>query len=324
MNHIDSSALKYPDNIHIWRQRHGWEKKFLEKAVRADLMDWGFNTVGWPQEVVVRYNTHSPAWPHEQYRQAGLPYCHLIRFTEMEMWNKYPRFPDVFGEEFEQWCDAQARSCCADMADDPYLIGYFYADVPAWNKSNFGDAWMDRFDMSSDSGRKDFARTAGRYYRVIHAAIRRYDPDHLLLGDRYDSNAGVPAELLEAMAPTVDVVSLQHFGTIDRFIENARGYHEITAKPVMNVDVGFHVRPFGGVSSPGIETQRDPGEAYARWAGACFDEPYFIGWHWCAYIENATRQAGLKDRFDEPHGAAVDLIRDLNRGLYERVGGRDA
>ena len=320
VNHIDSAALKYADNVHIWRERYGSEDRFLTDAVRADLRDWGFNTIGWTQEVVARHRDHSPPWRQADYARAGLPYCHLIRFTEMEMWNRLARFPDVFSDEFADWCDALARDCCVDMAEDPYLIGYFYSDIPAWNAANFGEAWTDHFAMDSESGRRDFARTAERYYQVIHDAIRRYDENHLLLGDRYNNDVNVPPVLLEAMAPTVDVISLQHFGDMSDFIADARRYHALTGKPVINADIGFHIHAFGKPVVPGMETQRDRGRAYAESAAACFAEPHFIGWHWCAYIENATRQAGLKDRFDEPYLEAVAPIREFNRSLYARAG----
>ncbi len=96
-------------------------------------------------------------------------------------------------------------------------------------------------------------------------------------------------------------------------------YHALTGKPVINADVGFHIGPFGRPVAAGMATQRDRGRAYAKAAAACFTEPHFIGWHWCAYIENSTRRAGLKDRFDESHEDALDPIREFNRGLYARA-----
>jgi len=100
VNHIDSACLKYPDNVHVWNDRYGDERSFCENGVRYDLKDWGFNTVGWSQEVHVRQRTHTPPWRHDQYRWVGMPYCHAIPFTEIEMWNRHPRFPDVFTEEW--------------------------------------------------------------------------------------------------------------------------------------------------------------------------------------------------------------------------------
>jgi len=321
LNHIDSSALKYPDNIDVWQKNYRGHSDFLRKCVHTDLVDWGFNTIGWTQEMGVRFWDHTLPWGHQDYAAAGLPYCHLIRFTTMEMWNKNFRIPDVFHKDFEEWCDFQARQVCPDVVDDPNLIGYFYSDIPAWNSCRHGKSWMEHFDMESSAGRDEFGKTAKRYYQVIHDAIKRYDRNHLLLGDRYNGNSGIPDEILTAARDTVDVISVQHFGTIDKFIHNSKHYHAVAGKPIINADVGFHIRPFGQENPHGIKTQKERGEAYAKWARACFEEPYFIGWHWCAYIENKTRMAGLKDRFNEPLNEAVDVIREFNKTLYDWAAG---
>ena len=63
MNHIDSGSLRYPENIHIWREKYRNDQRYwLETAVRPDLLDWGFNSAGWVQEVVTRGpSLHRPA-----------------------------------------------------------------------------------------------------------------------------------------------------------------------------------------------------------------------------------------------------------------------
>lgn len=45
---------------------------------------------------------------------------------------------------------------------------------------------------------------ASRYYETITKHIRRYDANHLILGDHYNSNKGIPSPVLRAMQPFVD------------------------------------------------------------------------------------------------------------------------
>jgi hypothetical protein len=47
INHIDSTALKFPDNLHLWKGKYAEEDTFIKQGVRTDLVAWGFNTVGW-------------------------------------------------------------------------------------------------------------------------------------------------------------------------------------------------------------------------------------------------------------------------------------
>ena len=55
LNHIDPASLRYPENIHIWREKYGGSTiRWIQESVAPNLKAWGFNTVGWVQEVSVR------------------------------------------------------------------------------------------------------------------------------------------------------------------------------------------------------------------------------------------------------------------------------
>ena len=75
---------------------------------------------------------HSWNFTFEHYQWLGMPYCHPLPFTETHQWEVETCYPDVFTQDFEEWCDYVARKECARMADDPKLIGYFYVDFPTW------------------------------------------------------------------------------------------------------------------------------------------------------------------------------------------------
>ena len=40
--------------------------------------------------------------------------------------------PDVWAPDFEQRIDGIAARMCAPHKDDPYLLGYFIGNEPAW------------------------------------------------------------------------------------------------------------------------------------------------------------------------------------------------
>ena len=126
LNHIDPSALRYPENIDIWRRKYGASvERWLKDAVRPDFERWGFNTAGWVQEVVTRTLTnhrHSRSFTYEEYQWLGMPYCHMLPFADFHQWEAETRNPDLLSSDFEQWCDFVARQDCAQLADDPKLI----------------------------------------------------------------------------------------------------------------------------------------------------------------------------------------------------------
>jgi hypothetical protein len=78
LNHVDSATLRYPENIQLWCEKYGnSQQRWLQEAVAPDLRAWGFNTLGWGQEVIIRGKTihrHSRNFTPEEYQWLGLPY----------------------------------------------------------------------------------------------------------------------------------------------------------------------------------------------------------------------------------------------------------
>lgn len=321
MNHIDSATLRYPENIHIWRGKYGNnQERWLRKAVGPDLRGWGFNTIGWCQEVVIRGETihrHSRNWTFEEYQWADMPYCHLLPFTEAHQWEVETRYPDVFSEDFAEWCDCVAREQCARLADDPKLIGYFYCDCPQWAHATHPKRkgpWFDPERLNTEAGRRDLQSMAERYYTVTRDAIRRYDPHHLILGDRFEANAFLPEEVLRAALPYVDVLSFQYFRDVKTITGRFQEIHALTGKPILLADACVPGRDTGATE----QTSRYP--AMLR---TLRELPCCVGWHYCgAYLKNRSRHAGFLGEDEQPvNPGFIAAVRKANRETTKWVAG---
>ena len=84
INHIDPATMRYPENIDLGRNKYGGSTiKWIREFVEPNLKHWGFNSIGWVQEVAVRKWQHSRAFTPEEYQALNMPYCHLLPFTEL-------------------------------------------------------------------------------------------------------------------------------------------------------------------------------------------------------------------------------------------------
>lgn len=334
VNHADETNLKYPSNIEIWRRRYGTRAAWLRDGVRSDVKAWGFNTIGWTQECVFSgvdgeipgwdtpFNAgHSKQWERSDFDLAGMPYCVALRVAPIEGWNINPVFPDVFSTEWAESCAYLARSIVADHADSPNLIGYFLVDIPAWYPHPTG-AFFPGVEPGDDAR---LATVARKYYRTIRDAIRTYDEHHLILGDRFNGNVGIPDVVLDAMAECVDVLSVQYFP--EASAEGRRAMRDDLArwqrrcdKPVVIADIGNYcaTRHNPQRVSPLVD-QRARAEDYVAAFEAVADEPWLIGWHWCSYVENYSRGWGLKDPEDDPYDDFVRPVREFNESFLSRV-----
>jgi hypothetical protein len=293
-------------------------RRWLSECVRTDLTAWGFNSVGWVQEVVVREPTihrHSRNFTREEYNWLGLPYCHMLPFAEFHEWEAQTRHPDFFSRDFEAWCDYVARSECVRMADDPKLIGYFYVDCPTWVHTRSFNQWkgplFDPQKLLTPSGRQELYKLARRYYQVTHDAIRRYDARHLILGDRYEARAPLPNEVLEAACPLVDVLSFQHFSPPEQIAADFERWHRQTGKPVLLADACGSRKAENGTLRQDPKWYRDATRVLREVSG-------FVGLHLCgAYLKNRCRQRGLRDEDETPDAEAIAAITQANHELTD-------
>ncbi len=309
LNHIDPASLRYPENIHIWQSKYGGSTtRWIRESVVPHIESWGFNTVGWVQEVTVRKWRHSRPFTNDEYRALAMPYCHLLPLTESHQWEQHTRHFDFRSSDWAEWVDYVARSHCAELGDDRNLIGYFYSDCPTWTHHQDENEWRGPiFDpdlLKTETGRRELSDLARCYYETIHAAIRRYDPHHLILGDRYEANAPVANEVVEAALPYVDVLSFQDF--VDP-VEHLDYWHRRTGKAVLLADGAG----LGSVGADGFVA--NDGEWYASVLEGLCANPGCLGFHLCgAYQRNKARRRGLLDEMEREDEANVTLIKAAN------------
>ncbi len=321
LNHIDPSPLRYAANGDLWQRKYGNSmERWLKEAVVPDLHAWGFNSVGWTQEVVTRGPTnhrHSRAFTLEEYQWLGLPYCHQLPFADFHQWDAEVRHADFSKPEWADWCDYVAREHCARMKDDPKLIGYFYIDCPTWIHTTLFTEWkgplFDPGKLKTEAGRKELHALATAYYRTTHDAIRRYDRHHLILGDRYEAARPIAEEVIEAALPFVDVLSFQHFSGPDKIAANLAHWHQKTGKPTLLADYASQIRAADG-------SGRHDGAGYAKILAAVRAEPSCVGAHLCgAYLRNETRRRALRMADEQPDVEAITAITGANKIAAEWV-----
>ncbi len=315
LNHIDPASLRYPENIHLWRDQYkGSTIIWLRESVAPNLHRWGFNTIGWEQEVTVRQWPHSRSFTLEEHQAHGMPYCHMLPFMESHQWQQHTQHYDFNSKQWEEWCDYVARAHCAELSMDPNLIGYFYSDCPTWVHTRPQNEWRGPiFDpdlLNSEAGKKELHNLASRYYQVTHQAVRRYDKNHLILGDRYEANAPIPMELIKSALPWVDVFSFQDFREP---VTHLQYWHKVTQKPVLLADAA----KIKWMTEPG-EFTRNSGQWYAETLSQLHRNPGCVGFHLCgAYQRNKARRYGLLDEQEHPDQENVGLITKANQKINQ-------
>ena len=107
--------------ISAFSEEDWWEH--WASVVKHYLHQWGINTLGnWSELSFLRYAKMPYVIPLDQFSTNGYPSTQVKLFRD---------FPDVYAREFAQASQEYAEAL-AQFREDPYLIGYFMRNEPAW------------------------------------------------------------------------------------------------------------------------------------------------------------------------------------------------
>jgi len=185
---------------------------------------------------------------------------------------------------------------------------------------------------SLDSDRLGFLEVVSkRYFKVCHDAIRRHDPNHLILGCRFAFRP--PDEVLKGCVGYTDVVSINNYGW-EPPIEDLRAINRLTGLPVIITEFSFKARDSGlpntkGAGTP-LATQEDRAERFEKYVAKLLSEPYVVGYHWFQYSDQPAQgrfdgensNFGLVNINDEPWVILVTRATSVNlKAEIMHVGG---
>ena len=308
------------------------ELKTLAVERARELKGWNFNTV------------------HTRERVPGMAYTLILGLaasTQPGLWQK-GIVPDYFSPEFRQGVERRAAELCPPLANDPWLLGYFTDNEIRWLpdvRSN--DSILEAFlkkppespgyqravaflkvrghasDSLIEEDKDGFLEiAAAEYGRTVQAAIRRHDPNHLILGSRFNNRAPLP--LSRAMGPYYDVVSYNNYDWRAP-IYRLREITEVTGKPTMLTEFSFKAMDSGlyntrGAGDP-VATQQDRADLYTDYVQDLAELPSCVGFYWFRYRDQPKEATGENSNYGlvkidgTPWTLLTTRMREVNGGL---------
>ena len=268
-----------------------------------------------------------------------------MAYTVMLRWPRSINFlglPDVYSEEFARGIDQSANTQCAALKDDPYVLGYFVGNEPAFEnrESEVVDmilagavsatqTKLKEFLAQGDTPkrRKEFIITAfEKYLELTCSAVKKYDPNHLTLGIRFGGS--VSEELLHA-ASIFDVCSINVYEyEAKKQLERAS---QISGRPTLIGE--FHI----GVPADGLgaglvqaKNQKERGIAYRYFMEQGASVSSFLGAYWFQWrdepvlgrMDGENYNIGFVDVTDRPYKELVEAAKLTNKRLYEVHSGK--
>ena len=346
-------ALGYSEYARVNAKKFPEPGQWEEDTI-AKLKDWGFTTFGnGVQRSLLR---------------RGLSTCfNLYLGRRMSMaddeWaidvyegHATSGFPNVFHPKFAEACDFLARDYCARYKDDPWLLGYYLDNEIDWRGGKFPaykralglfDAAMSRPKGHTarqaaeaflagrevtDEIRHGFLKILGeKYFSSFAAAIRRHDPNHMILGCRFPGIDSACDEVWSAAAKYCDVLTFNFYPWID--LDTGVVTHNRVRRPFREVfearfakcDRPFYVTEwsFNALDS-GLPCLVGAGQVFQRqaqraraaeiFARTIISSPCFVGYDFFSWLD----QPALGWSAADPENSNFGLVR-MNGEPYEEM-----
>ena len=359
--------------------REGWCARTAQR-----LRDWGFNTLGTSCDDWLRRE----GFAHTEMLAFGARLTNADGDGTLYIrpWKGRccEQFPNVFHPRFAEVCDEVARRAADRLRNDPSFLGYYLDNELNWwgegdwyrcgmmddvlrrlspGHSAYDEAlrlaqahgystaaeYLSAPEAVRDRIRRAYTRrVANVYFRTATQAIRRHDPNHLILGCRFAGVQGAPGEVWRVAGRYCDIVSFNCYPKADfkrgvltvdvhrrtlgkddgRFTpENAQRVFariaETAGKPIfitewsfIGLDAGLGCKRGCGQRLP---TQAERAQAISLFLDLVKTKPYMIGSAYFMWTDDPPQGVsradpedcnyGLVNMRDEPYACVTEAFR---------------
>ena len=307
-------------------KRFGGDKAAWADETLQRLRDWGFNALG----AGCSAELQNRGLAHTVQLEMGQKFCRLGPDHELSHFEGRPgtAFPNVRHPDWPAFCDKRAAEICAAQKDNPDLFGYFFDNELSWR------------------GRT--AEEAALYFGTIAEAVRRHDPNHLLLGCRF-AGMGGKRFVWEEAGKICDVLTFNNYPWADldrnvvfqsrnsdvRFADAVAERHAWCGRPLLITEWSFPALDSGLPCSNGagqrFRTQAERTAATELMARTLLSLPFMVGYDYFMWVDEPApgisfnfpedSNYGLVNERGEPYGELVAMFARLHRdiGALHRV-----
>ena len=278
----------------------------------ARLKSWGFTNLGGDRRLYHQGLSHTEFLGFD-----GVCYqSDADRFIRKATGGPMTAMPNMFHPAFAAFCDDLAAKRCAPCRDDRDLLGYFLDNELAWWGTGALDEGLFEYVRTlpeTHSARKALetfvggrtathavklgflALAAERYFAITTQAVRRHDPNHLILGCRFAGMEGAHETVWRVAAKYCDVVSfnIYPFADLERqsvccglgertMTEVFDYYGRLTGKPLFISEWSFPAMDTGRLCRWGagqrLPTQTERVAAVELFVKTMLASPWVVGY----------------------------------------------
>ena len=249
----------------------------------------------------------------------------------------------VFEPTFASYVDRIAARASKNR-DNPWLLGHFTDNeipfhktiqlkeslkLPPENAQHIAAAtWLKRkqngrFDaknISEDDELEYMGFVADRYFQVVTTALRKHDPNHLVLGERLHASAKYNPHVIAAAGKWCDVISINFYRNWEPRKKVLAMWRDVGNKPFIITEFYTKAADSGLPNENGagwvVPTKKERTEHFENFALQMLGTPNCIGIHWFRFVDDEGSNKGVYNRQFEPYQQLQDSMRNVSRQMY--------
>lgn len=259
----------------------------------------------------------------------------------------------IFDPEFAQYCENECK-ILLESKNDPWLLGYYTDNEIPWRTNilkqmlklspdNHGhkaaQAWLAKKRISphgiSEKSQSAFLEyAADTYFNITSHAIRAADPNHMILGARFNPPACTIPEVLSAAGRYCDIISINYYGAWTPDIKLMDMWVKCSNKPFLITEWYAKGEDSGMANTNGagwlVRTQKDRALFYQNFTIGLLRHNGCVGWHWFKYADNDPEaesvdqsnidsNKGIVSSRYQPYQQLLAAMHDINLRVYSLV-----
>ncbi|HEY5592611.1 MAG TPA: T9SS type A sorting domain-containing protein [Paludibacter sp.] len=254
----------------------------------------------------------------------------------------------VFDPQFEIYCDTQAKTNITPYANDRHLFGWFTDNELSFNQDQLQNLVRDlpAGDPSRDSAlvfaaskglteadcinytskvtediKQEFAaRLAEKYYKIVTAAVRKYDPNHLILGSRLNGRPRAIPAVVAASQKYNDVTSVNFY---DKYSPNEQVAMSTWTNDKPCLVTEFYIKDINRSTTTQsgagwyVNSQADRGKFYQNSCLELLKNKCYIGWHYFRFDDDTDgSNKGMVNSSKVEYTDMTHYMEELNKQVY--------
>jgi hypothetical protein len=265
----------------------------------------------------------------------------------------------VFDPEFDAHVEKEIAPI-AKYAGDKYLLGYYTDNELPWKNDALdrhltylahdepgyiaAKKWLDERKGKdanlADITPEDRVAFSGFYFETyikkVAEAIRKYDPNHLYLGCRFNQEKEElqNPEIFRVAGKYCDIISINHYRKWEPVQSIMSDWLAWSGKPFMITEWYVKGEDSGLPNNTGagwnVPTQADRGYFYQNFTIELLKSKGCVGWHWFTYQDNDPQDLttdpsnrdsnkGIVNSDFQPYKPLVDNMKMLNDHVFQLI-----